>query len=57
MQGEWFEQGDGFVLVYAINDALSFEALDETRTKLIRCKEDVMLIPLKINTLVATIVI
>jgi GTPase KRas len=36
----WVNYGEGFVLVYAINDRESFNGLDEKRDKILKMKKD-----------------
>lgn len=39
MQSSWIREGEGFVLVYAVDDSVSFEQVQILREKIIRCKD------------------
>lgn len=42
MRDEWIREGDGFLLVYSITDAVSFSEIDNVREEIMRAKEDKM---------------
>jgi len=42
MRDEWIREGDGFMLVYSITDAISFAELEDLRKEIMRAKEDKM---------------
>jgi len=40
LQDQWIREGDGFILVYAINNSISFEEVDATRQKIFRILDE-----------------
>jgi len=40
MRDDWIREGDAFLLVYAINDASSFQQVIDIRTEILNAKED-----------------